>query len=69
MISLISTRPLPHAHLNLRQRLLLARSIRQQRRALARLDANQLRDIGLTAEAAQNEAKRPVWDVPQNWRQ
>lgn len=40
----------------------------RQRRALARLDADQLKDVGLTAEMAQKEAARPVWDAPANWR-
>lgn len=31
------------------------------RRALTRLDAHLLRDIGLTAEAAAQEAARPFW--------
>lgn len=40
----------------------------RQRRALARLDAAALRDIGLTAVQAQAEASRPVWDAPAHWR-
>ena len=40
----------------------------RQRRALADLDAHQLRDIGLTQEAADREAARPIWDVPEYWR-
>ncbi len=43
-------------------------ALRQQRRALARLDAAQLRDIGRTHDEAQAEARRPVWDVPAHWR-
>lgn len=39
----------------------------RQRRRLARLDAAALDDIGLTREAAQAEARRPVWDVPDHW--
>lgn len=35
-----------------------------QRRALARLDANALADIGLTRAQAQTEAARPIWDLP-----
>lgn len=38
------------------------------RRALAKLDATQLQDIGVSSEIAQKEARRPVWDVPTNWR-
>jgi uncharacterized protein YjiS (DUF1127 family) len=38
------------------------------RRQLRALDATQLSDIGITADAAYAEANRPVWDVPTNWR-
>jgi len=41
----------------------------RQRRALAALDATQLRDIGISAYDAEIEAKRGLWDVPQKWRQ
>lgn len=40
----------------------------RQRRELAKLDARQLSDIGLTAAAAKSEANRPFWDVPSHWR-
>ncbi len=40
----------------------------QTRRALADLDADALRDIGLSAEEAQREARRGAWDVPDSWR-
>jgi len=40
----------------------------RQRRALARLDAAALRDIGLTEGEALAEQLRPVWDVPATWR-
>lgn len=39
----------------------------RQRRALARLDASTLADIGLNRKAAQDEAHRPLWDVPRHW--
>jgi len=39
-----------------------------QRRALSRLDAPALRDIGVSREEAEAEAARPVWDVPAHWR-
>lgn len=38
------------------------------RRALARLTATQLEDVGVTASEAHDEANRPIWDVPANWR-
>lgn len=44
------------------------RSLMRERRALARLDAHMLEDIGLTREQAMTEAARPAWDVPSNWR-
>lgn len=40
----------------------------QSRRALARLDASRLDDIGVSPETASHEAQRPFWDVPANWR-
>lgn len=42
-------------------------ALRRQRRALAKLDVVQLRDIGVGRAEAQAEAMRPAWDVPINW--
>ncbi|WP_371168491.1 DUF1127 domain-containing protein [Aliiroseovarius sp. 2305UL8-7] len=39
----------------------------RERRALARLDAQRLEDIGVNYREAQREANRPVWDVPSHW--
>lgn len=39
----------------------------RQRRALASLDEAALRDIGLTRDAAAQEAARPLWDAPDHW--
>lgn len=39
----------------------------RQRRALAALDADGLNDIGVSREAAQAEARRPIWDAPRHW--
>lgn len=39
-----------------------------QRRKLANLSAAQLHDIGLTADQADQEASRPIWDAPSHWR-
>lgn len=39
----------------------------RQRRALARLDDDRLRDLGLTRHEALREARRPVWDHPGHW--
>ncbi|MEP0962490.1 MAG: DUF1127 domain-containing protein [Roseobacter sp.] len=49
--------------ISLKTRLTLWRS----RRALSKLDARQLDDIGITAEAAKKEARLALWDVPVNW--
>ncbi|TYO89582.1 hypothetical protein [Oceanicella actignis] len=35
-----------------------------ERRALARLDAARLADLGIDPEAARAEAARPFWDAP-----
>lgn len=40
----------------------------RQRRALADLSPELLRDIGLDREAAAAEAARPVWDLPARLR-
>lgn len=63
---------LPHArlpYLNLRRVLIRAGQLRRSRSALAQLDAHALRDIGLSGQDAQNEARRPVWDAPEFWKQ
>lgn len=39
----------------------------RQRRALGSLDPALLEDIGISREAAETEAARPFWDVPQHW--
>lgn len=39
----------------------------RQRRALARLDDAALDDIGVTRREARAEARRPIWDAPENW--
>lgn len=43
-------------------------AVRRQRRALARLDDHLLEDIGVTREAAMEEAERAPWDAPGHWR-
>jgi len=49
-------------------RLLITLSLREQRRALARLDDSRLADIGLSRPQAMHEANRAAWDVPSTWR-
>jgi uncharacterized protein YjiS (DUF1127 family) len=48
-------------------RLQLGLVARAQRKALARLDAAALADIGVSPAQAEIEAARPLWDVPSNW--
>ena len=36
----------------------------KQRRALARLDINALKDLGISQNDARREAARPFWDLP-----
>ena len=43
-------------------------SLYRERKQLAALDALQLADIGLTADQAMAESRRPVWDAPLHWR-
>ncbi len=38
-----------------------------QRRALAKLDQAQLRDIGVSRAEAEAEVARPPWDAPRHW--
>jgi len=38
------------------------------RRALGALDADALRDIGVSPAAAAREAQKGIWDVPATWK-
>jgi uncharacterized protein YjiS (DUF1127 family) len=40
----------------------------RSRQQLAKLDATQLCDIGISARDAAKEATRTPWDVPAHWR-
>lgn len=40
----------------------------RQRQHLKSLDGAALEDIGLSRKDAESEARRPIWDVPANWR-
>lgn len=53
--------------IGLRTRFMRAQALYRQRRALARLDAVRLNDIGRTRDEAQAESRRPVWDAPSHW--
>ena len=59
----------PARRLRLLHRLAQIGALFRQRRSLASLDDHLLRDIGVTREQAQNEATRPLWDVPAHWRE
>lgn len=49
-------------------RIVQMQELRAARLALARLDDHLLRDIGLSAAEAQEEAERAPWDAPAHWR-
>lgn len=48
--------------------LVTALNVWRTRRALARLDAAGLADVGLDHARAAREASKPIWDVPATWR-
>lgn len=41
--------------------------LQRSRRALARLDKDALRDIGISKAEADKEAQKPFWDAPEHW--
>ncbi len=58
------------SHSNLRKPrkgLLAYLDLYAQRRALAKLDQSQLRDIGVSRTDAEAEVARPLWDAPGHW--
>ena len=42
--------------------------LRRQRKALLNLNADQLDDIGISAQDAPAEAAQPIWNVPAHWK-
>ena len=48
-------------------RILTFLSINRERHHLNALDDHLLRDIGLTRDEAETEAKRSAWDAPERW--
>ncbi len=64
-IAISTRRPVRNAAFG--TRILSLLSLARQRRALAQLDDRALEDIGVTRSQAEVEAKRPVWDAPDNW--
>lgn len=48
--------------------LMVRLNVWRTRRALARLSAEQLNDVGITPAQAGQEAAKRFWDVPAHWR-
>ncbi len=48
-------------------RLVTLQAIRKERQTLSDLDPKLLKDIGITPEQAEKEAKRVIWDAPERW--
>lgn len=42
-------------------------AVRRTRKQLALVDDHILEDIGISRDSADQEASRPVWDVPVHW--
>lgn len=61
-------RPRPSSASGLLTRLAHAHDTWRQRRALERLDARALDDIGLTHDDVRRESRRSLWDAPQGWK-
>lgn len=45
-----------------------ARALHRSRRALGKLSAHQLADVGISETEARQEARRGSWDAPSNWK-
>ena len=61
-------RAVPARRVGVLSLILTACAVWRQRRALASLDANARRDLGLSDDEISVETARTIWDVPQNWR-
>ncbi|AHD08979.1 DUF1127 domain-containing protein [Phaeobacter gallaeciensis] len=44
-----------------------ALAVWRERRMLAQLDSSALEDMGISQRDAEAEARRPIWDAPNNW--
>jgi uncharacterized protein YjiS (DUF1127 family) len=55
----------PSSRLRLRFPLVRWLQVARERRALAAMTAQQLRDIGVSPASAAREAARPFWDLPE----
>ena len=62
------THALPHRLRRPRVSLLRYWQLYRERAQLAALDADALRDIGVSRRDAEHEAYRPAWDAPAHWR-
>jgi uncharacterized protein YjiS (DUF1127 family) len=49
-------------------RLVQLHGLALQRRALRKLSAEQLADVGITKKDAAIEGQRAFWDAPETWR-
>jgi uncharacterized protein YjiS (DUF1127 family) len=58
---------LPAPRPGLLRTLLERMALQRQRQRLAGLPDHLLKDIGVTREAARDEADRPAWDAPAQW--
>lgn len=58
----------PRSRDSIRTRMWKMIAVSRQRHALRRLDDHLLADIGVSTAQAAQEASRPAWDVPANWR-
>ena len=45
------------------------RNLARSRRALRKLNAQHLADIGFSKAQADAEARKPLWDVPDHWQE
>jgi len=50
-------------------RVFTLQAIWTERKKLASLDPDRLRDLGITPDEARREAKRAAWDAPERWLQ
>ncbi len=66
--STVNTRTMTARPTSLLSRLAKGFALAHQRRTLANLDNDALRDLGISKTDALIEAKRPLWDAPAYWR-
>lgn len=64
---LVKSHPCPRARRSILCTVKRWRALRHQRLALAKLEPEALRDMGISATEARKEASRPFWDAPNHW--